>query len=106
MRVLMNEDLLDLYQKGKSRKYKQVERNYELLKGFIRAVDIMTIVQNVTELSDYSYLHYEQLKYEWTGYSSVRLSNRYIHRLIFTETEDGLKLKLVEINDTHYGNKK
>ena len=106
MRVLMNQNLLDLYQTGKSRKYKEVEKNRDLLEGFIRAVNIMTIVQDVSELSGYSYLHYEQLKYEWSGYSSVRLSNRYVHRIIFTETEDGLEVELIEIDDTHYGNKR
>ena len=43
----MNQDLLDLYQTGKSRKYKEVEKNRDLLEGFIRAVNIMTIVQDV-----------------------------------------------------------
>ena len=53
MRVLMNQNLLDLYQTGKSRKYKEVEKNRDLLEGFIRAVNIMTIVQDVSELSGY-----------------------------------------------------
>ena len=40
-----------------------------------------------------------------TGYSSVRLSNRFVHRLIFRETPDGLEVQLIDIDDTHYGNK-
>ena len=106
MRVLMNPDLRDLYQDGKSRRYREVERIRELMDGFIRAVNIMTVVENVHELNGFSYLHYEQLKYKWSGYSSVRLSNRYVHRLIFTETDDGLEVDLIEIDDTHYGNKR
>lgn len=106
MRVLMNQELLDLYETGKCRRYKEVERNPELLEGFIRAVEIMKMVTEVNELKGFSYLHYEKLKYEWTGYSSVRLSNRHVHRLIFTETPDGLEVDLEEIDDTHYGNKK
>ena len=105
MNVLMNQDLLDLYQNGKSRRYKEVERNSELMEGFIRAVNTMIMVNSVSELSGFSYLLYEQLKYQWSGYSSVRLSNRYVHRLIFTETTDGLEVELIEIDDTHYGNK-
>ena len=105
MRVLMNQDLLELYQSSKSRRYREVERNRELMKGFIRVVNIMTVVNNVHELSGFSYLHYEQLKYEWSGYSSVRLSNRYVHRLIFTETPEGIEVKLIDIDKTHYGNK-
>ena len=105
MNVLMNQDLLDLYQNGKSRRYREVERNSELMEGFIRAVNTMIMVNSVSELSGFSYLHYEQLKYQWSGYSSVRLSNRFVHRLIFTETTDGLEVELIEIDDTHYGNK-
>lgn len=106
MRVLMSQDLLDLYETGKCKRYKGIERNPELLEAFIRAVDIMKMVTEVNDLNGFSYLHYEKLKYEWTGYSSVRLSNRYVHRLIFTETQDGLEVDLKEIDDTHYGNKR
>lgn len=105
MNVLMNQDLLDLYLNGKSKRYQDVERNRILLEGFIRAVNTMVTVNNVSELSGFSYLHYEQLKYEWSGYSSVRLSNRFVHRLIFKETADGVEVELIELDDTHYGNK-
>ena len=106
MRVLMSQDLLDLYETGKCKRYRGIERNPELLEAFIRAVDIMKMVTEVNDLNGFSYLHYEKLKYEWTGYSSVRLSNRYVHRLIFTETPDGLEVDLKEIDDSHYGNKR
>ena len=106
MDVLMDQELLDLYQSGKSKRYKEVERNRELLDGFKRAVGLMMTVSDVGELKGFSYLHYEQLKYEWSGKSSVRLSNRYVHRLIFTETNDGLEVELIEIDNTHYGNKR
>ncbi len=29
-----------------------------------------------------------------------------VERLLFTETEDGVEVELIEINNTHYGNKK
>ena len=45
-------------------------------------------------------------KYHFSGFSSVRLDNRYVHRLLFEEKEDKITLKLIEIDDTHYGNKK
>ena len=105
MNVLMNQELLDLFQGGKSKKYQAVERNRELLEGFIRAVNTMAMVNSIAELSRFSYLHYEELKYQWSGYSSVRLSNRYVHRLIFKETGNGIEVELIEIDDTHYGNK-
>ena len=106
MRVLMNRDLLNLYESGSSKEYKDVARNSELLEGFRRAVRTMTLVTSVAELGGFSYLHYEKLKYQWSGFSSVRLSNRYVHRLIFKETDDGLQVEIIDINDTHYGNKR
>ena len=105
MKVLMYEDLKDLYSTGKSRKYKDVERTPDLIQGFMRAVSVMNSVNTVDELKGFSYLHYEQLKYQLTGYSSVRLSNRFVHRLIFRETPDGLEVHLIDVDDTHYGNK-
>lgn len=105
MKVVMNQEMLELYQNGKSKKYKDVERNNVLLKGFIAAVKLMTLVNTADELKEFSYLHYEKLKYQWSGYSSVRLSNRYVHRLLFTETDEGVEVELIDIDDTHYGNK-
>lgn len=105
MRVLMNQDLLELFQTGRSKRYREVARSRDLMVGFTRAVKTMMTVNDVDELSRFSYLHYEQLKHQWSGYSSVRLSNSYIHRLIFRETTDGLQVELIEIDDTHYGNK-
>ena len=59
----------------------------------LRSEDSMNVLMN------------EDLKYQLTGYSSVRLSNRFVHRLIFRETPDGLEIQLIDIDDTHYGNK-
>ena len=82
-----------------------VSRNKELMTGLRQAIGIMMSANNVMELATFSFLHYEKLKYGYSGKSSVRLSNRYVHRLIFEEQTDGLVLTLIEINDTHYGNK-
>lgn len=65
----------------------------------------MMFADRLEELKRFSFLHYEQLRYEWSGLSSVRLSNRYVHRLIFREFEEGIKIELIKIDDTHYGNK-
>ena len=105
MKVIAEGDLLELITTGKNRRYLSVSRNKALMTGLHKAVGIMMSVNNVRELASFSYLHYEQLKYGYSGKSSVRLSNRYVHRLIFEEKEDGLALILIEINDTHYGNK-
>ena len=102
----MNEELKELYETGKSRHYRMIEQTPELRDGFIRAVRIMTAATSIREIKAYSFLHYEQLKFEWSGYSSVRLSNRYVHRLIFQENEDKIQIQIIDIDETHYGNKK
>lgn len=38
--------------------------------------------------------------------SSVRLVNGMVERLLFRETDDGIEVELIEIDSTHYGNKK
>ena len=106
MIVKMTEGLLNLYTLRQSRKFRDVARDPVLLNGFIRAVNIMRSVDDIEKLRAYSFLHYEKLKYEYSDYSSVRLSNRYIHRLLFKETPDGLEVTLIKIDDTHYGNKR
>ena len=105
MKVLMNDNLRELYATGRSRLYRVVERTPELREGFVRAIRIMINAVNIQELKAYSFLHYERLKHEWSGYSSVRLSNRYVHRLIFKENNDLLEIQIIDINDSHYGNK-
>jgi hypothetical protein len=55
-------------------------------------------------LKEYSFLHYEKLKH--ISLSSVRIINGRVERLLFKETEDGIQISLIEINENHYGNKK
>ena len=105
MKVLMDDSLRELYETGKSRSYRTVEKTPELRDGFIRAVRIMVKAADISELKAYSFLHYERLKYEWAGFSSVRLSNRYVHRLIFKEIEDKIEIRIIKIDETHYGSK-
>lgn len=105
MKVEMTDDLKDLYETGQSKRYKDVSRNRTLLAVFVRAIKIMEQAPSSDSLKEFSFLHYEKLCYQLSGKSSVRLSNQYAHRLIFTETEDGLQVELIEIDDTHYGNK-
>ena len=105
MTVQMDADLFELYSTGSSARYRDVSRNGVLLDGFKRAIDLMKVVDTADELRGFSFLHYEQLKYRYSGYSSVRLSNRYVHRLIFEEIDGGVKVRIIDIDDTHYGNK-
>ena len=104
-----DEALSELYTTGKTndRKYKQICKNKRLIDGYIRAVNIMYNVDCTAKLSAFSFLHYEKLKYQRDEpKSSVRLVNGLVERLLFTETEDGIEIELIEIDSTHYGNKK
>lgn len=101
--------LSELYERGitSDKKYKHICKNKKLVDGYVRAVGIMYDVENTDALRPFSFLHYEKLKYQKdVPKSSVRLVNGMVERLIFTETDDGVEVELIEIDSTHYGNKK
>lgn len=109
MKIIFKEEALsDLYEHGKTddRKYKKLCRNKKLVEGYQRAVSIMYDVDSTEELKPFSFLHYEKLRYQQEPMSSVRIVNGMVERLLFTETEDGIEVELIEIDNTHYGNKK
>lgn len=108
MKIEMDSALQELIQsrKGTNKQYKSIANNNTLYAGLIRAYQVLESVDFVGELRVYSFLYYERLKHEYSGLSSVRLDNRYVHRLIFQEMDDYITLKLITIDDTHYGNKK
>jgi plasmid maintenance system killer protein len=107
--IFKDTDLKELYETNETtnRKYKKICRDIRLLSGYIRAVSIMYDVKSTDELKQFSFLHYEKLKHQKQGIrSSIRLANKAIERLIFNETANGIEVELLEIDDTHYGNKK
>ena len=109
MRIIFKDEALsELYESGRTEdnKYKKMCRNKKLIAGYQRAVSIMYDVDSTEDLRPFSFLHYEKLKYLKEPLSSVRLVNGMVERLLFTETEDGIEIELVEIDSTHYGNKK
>lgn len=99
-------DLKELIETGKNNKYKKIARVKALMEGLAKVYRILNQAPNVSLLSQFSFLKYEKLKYEYSGYSSVRIANGYVERLIFTEHEGGITIKLLKLDDSHYGNKK
>ena len=101
-----DDDLRELIIEGKNSrgKYKKLARDRKFVTKLTEIYNLMRSVEHVTKLKDYSFLHYEQLKY--VSLSSVRILNGRVERLLFTETEDGIQISLIEINENHYGNKK
>lgn len=98
--------LEELFEKGttKDKRLKAFSRNAHLVAGYITAVNTMRQAQNAAELAQYSFLHYEKLR--GRPESSVRILNRSVERLLFLETDGGITIELLEINQDHYGNKK
>lgn len=106
--IFKDEVLLELYETGKTKdkRYKNYCKNKKFIDGYIRAVKTMHGVESTAELKLFSFLHYEKLKYQVEQRSSVRIVNGMVERLLFTETDDGIEVELIEIDSTHYGNKK
>lgn len=78
-----------------------------MVKGYIRAVSMIYNVESTEELKVFSFLHYEKLRHQKDkSISSVCLVNGLVERLLFSETDDGIEVELIEIDSTHYGNKK
>ncbi len=86
--------------------YKKLARDKSFVNRFVDIVNLMKSVNTSSNLSAFSFLHYEKLKHERQGQSSVRIVNGRVERLIFRESEDGIAIDLLEINDTHYGSKR
>lgn len=104
--IFIDHALQELYETGKTKdsRYKKICRNKSFVEDYIGVVDLMVSVDKVDELKTYSFLHYEKLKHR--PESSVRIDNGRVERLLFTEHEDGIEVRLIEIDSTHYGNKR
>ena len=87
MIVKFNEDYLrDLYRSGKSDKKHCFQP--QIVRKYIRVIDLMISEDNVQGLWKYNSLNYERLEGNKEGLSSVRVNNQY--RIEFEEEfEDG-----------------
>ena len=82
MDILFKEEYLkDLYTKGKADKKHCYQP--QIIRKYIRVVDLMTAVPNVLSLLQYNSLNYEKLKGDKNGLSSVRVNDQY--RIEFEE---------------------
>ena len=107
MEVVFTDDALrELYEMGttKDSQYKKLCRDRRFIAAYVQVVDTMQSVDNVRDLKNFSFLHYEKLKRR--PESSVRIITNRVERLLFTEHENGVEIRLLEINSTHYENKR
>lgn len=78
--------LRDLYEKGKADKKHRFQP--QIIKRYIRVIDLMVNEDNVLGLTKYNSLNYEHLSGNKEGLSSVRVNDQY--RIEFEEEiEDG-----------------
>lgn len=101
------EDLGQLYLTGtcKSGKYKNIAKDKRFVESFCKAIKFIEDLNHIDELRQYARFNYEQLKYQYAGHFSIRIIHSRIERLIFTRSEDGIQISILELNQDHYGNK-
>ena len=99
-----DKDLEELIFTGSNKRYRKYSRDAKFLEALGRMYKIMTATTTASKLAQYSFLHYERLKGK--DLSSVRVMNGKVERVLFRETENGVVITLIDLDDTHYGNKK
>mgnify|MGYP001169886927 CR=1 FL=1 len=99
-----DEDLEELIFTGKNHKYKKLSKDKAFMRALIDVYNYMDAASCANDLKSYSFLHYEALKH--IGLSSVRIMNGRVERLLFAEYENGIRITIIELNETHYGKKK
>lgn len=91
-------------------RFRKYARDGVFYDRLLQAVQILYSVASTDELKPpytvYSFLKYERLKYMGEDVSSVRVMNGRVERLLFREMNNGIEIIILELNNTHYGNKK
>lgn len=106
--VFEDNSLQEIYEYGdtKSREYVKYVRDKKFVDKLRRQIDLVRGASSYKELKNISPLHYEDLKHEYAGYTSFRIFNDRVERVICKESDKYLKLTLLKLDDTHYENKK
>ena len=78
MEILFEDNALEeLYKEGKTKdkKYKTLQK--DIIKRFVKTVDILSAVDKIETLSLFNSLHYEKLIGDKKGLESVRVNDKY-----------------------------
>ena len=82
MEIIFNEEYLrEMYAMGKTDKKHRFQP--QIIRKYIRIIDLMRDTSNVLGLMQYNSLNYEKLKNDKAGLSSVRVNDQY--RIEFEE---------------------
>lgn len=104
--IYEDKDLKKLAEGDRKNKYKKYAKIPKFMEGLARVLKTMHYAETIDSFRQFSFLHYEQLKDDMSGYSSVRVVNGMVERIIFTEDDNRIVVHLLELDDSHYGNKK
>lgn len=101
-----DEDLKELYQTGNNKKgkYKKIAKDRHFVEKLINLLNLMAVTKLPSDLP--GRYEYEKLKYGYSGFSSVRIVHNRVERLIFEEFDGGIRVTIIQLEDSHYGNKK
>jgi proteic killer suppression protein len=86
--------LRDLYETGKTADKKHRYQS-QVVNGYVKCVKTLVDAEKIAELFTYNSLHYERLKGNKKGVSSVRINDQY--RLEFHETVNTNNIPEIEI---------
>lgn len=87
MEIKFDKDYLrELYYDGKTSDKKH-RYQPQVVKGYVKALNIMDAVERIEDLFRYRSLHYEKLHGDKDGFESVRANNQY--RIEFTSSVSG-----------------
>ena len=107
MQIYIDDEELEaliLCGKAVGSRYRKLSRNKTFLRDLNKVMSLLRTAPCTDSLKPIGTLHYEKLKYNFSGLSSVRIGYKTKYRLIFKEFENGIIIKLIEINE-HYGDK-
>ncbi len=99
------EGVRDLIEYRYSKVYKKLSKDVLFMSYLDVVIRYIESAENINELFEYSTLHFERLKGR-NGECSIRIKNGRVERLIVAETENGLEIIVIEIDENHYGRKK
>ncbi len=103
--IFDDKDLEELITTGRSSKYKKYTRNRKFMEALATAYNYLRFSERASDLRSISFLHYEQLA-GTNGMSSIRVINGMVERILFREFDGGIRITVLSLDDTHYGNKK
>ena len=103
--IFDDKDLEELIQKGRNSRYKKYTRNKKFMTALATAYNYLRLSERASDLRSISFLHYEQLS-GTNGMSSIQVVNGMVERILFREFDGGIRITVLSLDDTHYGNKK